>query len=38
VLGLDRAGHLAQAVAGYRGAGCAADLHRVQALTGPAPS
>jgi hypothetical protein len=32
-LGLDRAAHLAQAVAGYRSAGCAADLRRAQTLT-----
>ena len=31
-LGLDRAAHLERAVAGYRTAGCGADVRRVQAL------
>jgi hypothetical protein len=31
-LGLDRAEHLERALAGFRAAGCSADLRRVQAL------
>ena len=31
-LGLDRAGHLERALAGFQAAGCGADLRRVQAL------
>jgi predicted ATPase/DNA-binding SARP family transcriptional activator len=37
-LGLDMAGHLEQATAGFHTAGCAADLRRVQALDGPTAS
>jgi predicted ATPase/DNA-binding SARP family transcriptional activator len=33
-LGLDRAGHLERALAGFQAAGCSADLRRVQALAG----
>jgi hypothetical protein len=33
-LGLDRAGHLDQAAAGFRTTGCSADLRRAQALAG----
>jgi predicted ATPase/DNA-binding SARP family transcriptional activator len=33
-LGLDRAEHLERALAGFRAAGCSADLRRVQALAG----
>ncbi len=37
-LGLDRAGHLERALAGFQAAGCGADLRRVQALAAPATS
>jgi hypothetical protein len=33
-LGLDRAGHLERALAGFQAVGCSADLRRVQALAG----
>jgi hypothetical protein len=37
-LGLDRAGHLERALAGFQAAGCSADLRRVRALAGSTAS